>query len=104
MHAANCRTQLDPSGASIPTDRHFAAFDDHGHRSSTLAEFQHLIKTPRFRLHIDVANSISLGEVLTGLRCIGSGILPENENVIRHDMHSLNGNSTASAMGSKETR
>ena len=63
-------------------DRDVSVFDDDGNLPLSLGVLQHLLHPVRVVQNVYVFAAIP--EVLTGLRGVGSGVLAEDENLVRH--------------------
>ena len=71
---------LDCSGPA-KSDGYFALLDNDGNLARTLRNLQHLRQRLRVVLDIEVGErDVPLGVVLTGRRCVGSGILHVNDD------------------------
>lgn len=73
------------SGAAAESNGDPALFDDDRHRSVASGILQHELHLAPVTEHIVVfEKDLSGGEVLTGLACVGSGVLSEYQNLALH--------------------
>ena len=73
------------SGITLKTDGHRFSFDNDRHFACSFGVFQHGFKMPGFFYHIIIIDLPAVfGKCCTSCPGIRSGILPENQDIIRH--------------------
>ena len=73
------------SGVALKTDGHRFSFDNDRHFARSFGVFQHGFKMPGFFYHIIIIDLTAVfGKCCTSCPGIRSGILPENQDFIRH--------------------
>ncbi len=75
----------DRSPLAVPADLDAAALDDHGHGAIAFGVAEHPLQARSIAGHVDVLKgNLAFAVVLTGGTGVGSAILAEDDDLLRH--------------------